>query len=88
MLNSTKSTVSLSTLNGRATAPNSIRLRLPEYANVRWLIEHGFVKRTAYRLVREPSRIDLLTLSRLCDVLNCEPGDILVRDKSDGAGNR
>jgi len=80
MLNSTKSTVSLGTPNRITPAPNSIRLRLPEYANVRWLMEHGFVKRTAYRLVREPSRIDLTTLAKLCDLLQCKPSDLLVTE--------
>lgn len=79
-LSANKSIVSLGTRNGSTTAPNSIRLRLPEYATVKWLMKHGFVKRTAYRLIAEPSRIDLITLSKLCDVLNCEPNDILVGD--------
>lgn len=83
---STKSTVSLGTRNGDTNAPNRIHLRLPEYATVQWLMKHDFVKRTAYRLINEPSRIDLETLSKLCEVLSCEPSDILVwRQQATGA---
>lgn len=36
---------------------------------------------TAKRLIDGPKRVDLATLDVLCDVFQCEPGDLWERDK-------
>ena len=62
----------------RAQAHEKVyKLELPRYVTAKWLIERGFVRRTAYRLLAEPSRIDLATLAKLCTVLDCTPNDLL-----------
>lgn len=53
-------------------------LRLPECVTISWLVRQGVARRTAYRVMGKPMRIDLATLSKLCQVLDCEPGDILI----------
>lgn len=39
----------------------------------------GLTRQAVYRLMREPvaDRIDAETLAKLCDALDCQPGDLL-----------
>lgn len=62
-----------------------VRWTLPDLlASRRWsgndLAEHANLSRqTAYKLLREmPTRIDTATLAKLCEVFDCQPGDLLV----------
>lgn len=71
------------------SAPNSAlphekvyELRLPDTVTIGWLVERGIARRTAYRVTGKPARIDLATLSKLCQVLKCEPNDILISEES------
>lgn len=36
----------------------------------------------------QSSQVSLATMAKLCDVLDCEPGDLLVRSKSSPARSR
>jgi DNA-binding Xre family transcriptional regulator len=69
-----------------------MRLRLPELLEERGLSAYGLSKAssgrismsTAYRLTKLDGRVqnfDADMLEALCDVLKCEPGDLLEREK-------
>jgi DNA-binding Xre family transcriptional regulator len=55
------------------------------------LAERGVVlsREQVYRLVTGvPERLSLATLSALCDILDCGPGDLVEPVAGDGAGGR
>jgi DNA-binding Xre family transcriptional regulator len=69
-----------------------VRLRFPELLDERDLTPYGLVKlsdgrismSTAYRLVRQKGRVKLFQaemLEVLCEVLKCQPGELMERDK-------
>lgn len=69
-----------------------MRLRLPELLEERGLSAYRLSKEsdgrismsTAYRLTKLNGRVknfDADMLEALCDVLKCEPGDLLERDR-------
>lgn len=69
-----------------------MRLRLPEALverdltayNVAKLSEGGIDESTLYRLVRQGGRVEFISaslLEALCDVLACEPSELLERDR-------
>lgn len=68
-----------------------MRLRLPELLETRKISAYALAKNsagrismsTAYRLVKMKGRVqnfDADMLEALCDVLECEPGDLFQRD--------
>jgi putative transcriptional regulator len=41
----------------------------------------GLHYQTVLNALRNPQRVDFETLDKLCDALNCEPGDLLKRKR-------
>jgi putative transcriptional regulator len=79
----------MTTRNGQYTARNGIAIRLEERFGAETM--YSIAKRagldymTVYNLAKGRSkRIDLSTLAALCDVLQCQPGDILILDSTQG----
>lgn len=51
--------------------------------NKAWLRKNGINPRTVDKLIKNES-VTISTINQLCNLLNCEPGDILTFTKDEG----